>query len=175
MPLPSQFASQISTDAVNACINTGIFPSVVIAQAIEESGSGSSKLARMFNNLFGHMAGLGWLGKKGQTVPGGKYWRAYNSIGESVAAHIHILTKPKYILAGVPTAKTPFEQVIALQKAGYNTGPDREQYALKLAKIIKGLGLQQYDQVLFKIERSKNNGLTYHEQSPATHIINKIV
>jgi len=175
MPPAQEFAQAIAADVVNNCVNTGVFPSVVIAQAIEESASGSSKLARLFNNLFGHVASSLWSGRKGQTVPGGKFWRVYDSIADCVAAHINILKRPMYRLAGVISAKTPFEQALALEKGGYDTGPDHSQYALKLSRIIKGMNLQQYDQQLFRIERAKNtNGLAFHEQSGATKLVHNI-
>lgn len=175
MPTPAGFAASIATDAINTCVNTGVFPSVVIGQAIEESGSGSSKLAQLYKNLFGHTASSTWLGKKAQTVPGGKFWRVYDSIEQAIAAHVSILRHPIYRMAGVITAKTPYEQALALQKAGYNTGPDRAQYALKLTKIITGLNLQQYDDMMIKLERKKNNGLAYHEMDPLTRTIKNLV
>lgn len=175
MPAPAAFALSIAPDVITNCVNTGIFPSVVIAQAIEESGSGTSKLAG-YNNLFGHAASSSWLGKVIQTVKGGRFWRVYDSIAQCVAAHIRILKKPLYLVHGILTAKTPYAQALALQHAGYNTGPDREQYALKLAKIIKGLGLEQYDKQLIAIERKKNkNGLAFHEQSPVIQTIKNLI
>ena len=71
----------------------------------------------MLNNIFGHAASALYPGKKGQTVPGGKWWRAYNSIADAIAAHIGILQRPLYKLAGVLNAKTPYSQARALQLA----------------------------------------------------------
>lgn len=171
----SNFAQQIAPTVIANCLNTGVFPSVVIAQAIEESGSGTSKIAQMFNNLFGHMANANWTGKKGQTTPHGNFWRWYSSISDCIAAHIVILKKPKYQLSGVTRAKTPFEQAQALQLGGYNTGPDKEQYAAKLAHIIKSYNLQQYDSMLFAQERRINkNGLAYYQQPALSKMLNKL-
>ncbi|MGZ3983425.1 MAG: glycoside hydrolase family 73 protein [Mucilaginibacter sp.] len=170
MPAPQAFAQTIAADAVHSCVNTGVFPSVVIAQAIEESGSGSSKLAK-YNNLFGHKAGRTWLGRKIQMVAGGSFWRVYDSIAQAITAHTRILKNK----AGVIKASTPFAQALALQKAGYNTGPDREQYAQKLARIIKSYNLQQYDTQLINIEKSINkNGLAFHQQSSLTKTLHQI-
>lgn len=175
MPAPQVFAQQIAGDVIANCVNTGIFPSVVIAQGIEESASGTSKQAQFFHNLFGHMASALWPGKSGRTVPNGKLWRVYDSVAQCIGAHINILKKPAYRLAGVITAKTPFAQALALQNAGYNKGKDRAQYAAKLNKIITGLGLQKYDQQLFAIERRQNtNHLAFHEQSQAIKIAHTI-
>lgn len=175
MPTPQNFATRIAPDVIYNCINTGVFPSVVIAQAILESGSGTSKQAQNMNNLFGHAASALWTGKKARTVPNGHFWRVYDSVSQCIAAHINILKKPAYRLAGVIVAKTPFAQAMALQTAGYNTGQDRSRYAQKLSGIITSSHLQQYDQQLFAIERSKNkNHLAFHEQGPVTKIVHTI-
>lgn len=174
--MPSPFAGSIAPDVISNCVNTGIFPSVVIAQAIQESGSGSSVIARRFNNLFGHIASLRWGGKVGQTLKGGKKWRWYDSIAQCVQAHVGILRRPVYKMAGVITATTPFEQALALQIGGYDTGPDRAQYADKLGRIIRQNNLQQYDQQLFAIERKMNkNRLAFHEQGGLTKILHTII
>lgn len=94
MPTPQNFATRIAPDVIYNCINTGVFPSVVIAQAILESGSGTSKQAQNMNNLFGHAASALWTGKKARTVPNGHFWRVYDSVSQCIAAHINILKKP---------------------------------------------------------------------------------
>jgi flagellum-specific peptidoglycan hydrolase FlgJ len=169
--LAKTFAEEIAPGVITSCINTGVFPSLVIAQAIQESGSGQSKQAQLFHNFFGHMASKAWkdAGKAGQTVRGGKFWRIYDSVSDCVSNHINILKRPLYRLKGVFNARTPFEQALAIQKAGYNTGPDRNEYALKLSKIIKQYDLQRYDQAMLVQERRKNtNGLAYSEQPAIT-------
>lgn len=171
----NSFIAQIAPAAVQDCVNTGVFPSLVIAQAIEESGAGSSKLARLFNNLFGHMASAAWTGKKAQTKPNGRFWRVYDNVTDCITAHISVLKRPLYRLAGVFNTKTPLDQALALQKAGYNTGADRAQYAGKLYKLIKTYDLQRFDKQMQAIERSKNtNGLAYTEQPGATLTLHQI-
>jgi flagellum-specific peptidoglycan hydrolase FlgJ len=174
MPTRQAFIIKVAGDAVPACVNTGIWPSVVISQAIQESDSGTSKLAA-FNNIFGHMASATWFGQTVQLVTGGKLWRSYASMIDAIKAHINILHHPKYIAAGVISAKTPFSQAAALQKAGYDAGPDRAQYAGILAGIIKQYNLQQYDDAMEAIERKKNaSGLAFHQLPVASQLI-KIV
>ncbi|MBD1364375.1 glucosaminidase domain-containing protein [Mucilaginibacter sp. ZT4R22] len=175
--LAKTFAEEIAPGVITSCLNTGVFPSLVIAQAIQESGSGQSKQAKLFTNFFGHMASKEWkdMGKAGQTVKGGRFWRIYNSVEDCITGHINILKKPLYRLKGVFKARTPFEQALAIQKAGYNTGPDRNEYALKLSKIIKGLDLQKYDREMISLERRKNtNGLAYSEQPAVTLTLQNI-
>lgn len=176
MPAPASFAQQIAPDVIAKCLNTGVFPSVVIAQAIEESGSGTSQIAQRFNNLFGHMATANYTGKKGQTTPHGNFWRWYSTIGDCIAAHISILKKPKYQLSGVTRAKTPFEQAQALQLGGYNQGKDKDQYAAKLSHIIITANLQQYDNQLFAQERRINkNGLAYYQQPVLSKVLHNLL
>ena len=170
------FANKIGPDVVTSCVNTGVFPSVVIAQAIEESAAGTSKMAIGANNFFGHMASGSWLGRVYRSVKGGKLWRAYNSAIECIKAHIEILKRPKFRLTGSFKTTTPQDQALALQKGGYNTGPDREQYARKLIAIIKAYNLQTYDSQMFAIERKANdNNLAYSEQSALTRTLHNLI
>jgi len=172
----SSFAQRIAPDVIANCINTGVFPSVVIAQAIQESGSGTSKIAQMYNNIFGHMANANWTGKKGQTTPHGNVWRWYNSISDAISAEIVILKKPIYLAAGVVTAKNPFAQAKAIQAAGFNRGGDRAQYADKLSRIIKENNLQQYDNQMFAQERSINkNHLAYYQQPAISKVLHNLL
>jgi flagellum-specific peptidoglycan hydrolase FlgJ len=163
----------IAPAAVQSCVNSGIFPSVVIGQAIWESDSGRSTLASKFNNLFGHIASSSWMGATAKL--GGKLWRAYGSVIDSIKAHIEALKKPKYWLRGIGKAKTPFEQAQIIQDAGYNTGPDRKKYAANLSAIIRQYNLQQYDEQLFAIEKKTNsNNLAFRDQSGLTKFLHSI-
>lgn len=175
MPSPADFAGRIAPAVIQQCINTGVFPSVVIAQAIQESGSGTSKLAQLANNLFGHMASTLYPGKKIQLVHDGKLWRAYNSVLDCIGDHIGILKHAKYQVAGVIRAKTPYQQAQALQSAGYDTGPDEPQYAAKLTRLITMLNLQQYDKQMQAAERKRNKGLTYHELPAINKVIKNLI
>jgi len=175
MGQPALFAAQIAPDAINSCINTGVFPSVVIAQAIQESGSGQSKLAQLGKNFFGHIATASWAGRTIQLVKNGKLWRVYDSVAQSIKAHLHVLNSPLYHLAGVFSAKTPFEQIQALQQAGYDAGPDKAQYAAKISRIITGLNLQQYDEALFAIERRQNHDhLAFYQRNALQKLVHNI-
>lgn len=169
------FIQQIAPTAVDACINTGVFPSVVIGQAIQESGAGNAPIARKFNNLFGHVASASWDGKTGRTTPHGKLWRWYDSVADAISEHIDVLKKPLYRLAGAFKAKSPYEQLLAIQKAGYNAGPDRDQYAIKIAKIIKQYHLEQYDAQMIAKERMQNSdNLAYSERDGFTRTMQNI-
>ncbi len=114
-----------------------VLPSVVVAQAIKESGAGTSELARKANALFG-IKENGWTGKtyiKDATEqrPDGSYyqipqtvWRAYDSWEESILDHNdYIATKRirgnellyEKVIGEVDYKKACF----ALQEAGYAT------------------------------------------------------
>ena len=91
------FISQIVSGAKQSYEETGIFPSITLAQAILESGWGRSGLAIKANNLFGIKADSGWKGKvlempTQEHVNGGiitiiARWRVYESWNESVIDH----------------------------------------------------------------------------------------
>jgi len=142
-------AKQIST-------GTGIFPEVIIAQAIIESSTkgsdgffypGTSILASRGNNYFGIKAGKSWKGDK-ITLPTNEYvngkkitvnadFRKYDTPGDSFKDYIKFLKdNPRYRKAGVFKAKTPQEQTKALQTAGYATDP---KYSDKLNVIINNV------------------------------------
>jgi len=133
---------------LEAVKGTGLFPSVMMAQAILESSDrhgvpGKSLLATVFNNHFGIKADKDWRGKKvnlktrevfdGKDMIIGDYFRVYDDPIQSFKDRIQFLLKNKrYAKAGVFLAPTPEQQADALQAAGYATDPD---YAI----IIKGL------------------------------------
>ncbi len=145
-------------DAVNG---TGLFASVMMAQAILESSDqygipGNSSLARMYNNHFGIKADRRWTGKKvnlktrevfdGKEEYRKEYFRVYDDPQQSFYDRVQFLLKNKrYALAGVFTSRTAEEQADALQKAGYATDP---QYAAILKKLITNLKLSGLDKVI---------------------------
>lgn len=150
------FIQKVAAPAQQACKGTGLFPSLMIAQAILESGEGKSGLSASYNNYFGIKAGGGWTGKtvtlptrevlNGKSVTVQAAFRAYNSLLDGFKDRCKFLRdNPRYAKAGVFTAATPEAQAEAFQKAGYATDP---QYAKLLCQIINGSGnLKQYDKI----------------------------
>lgn len=148
-----QYIEKIWKAAVEACRGKGLFPSVMIAQGILESGNGNSGLAKSYNNHFGIKAGVDWTGKvanlntkeviDGDVVPEHAFFRVYDSIEAGFKDRNAFLKKnPRYTKAGVFSAKTPDEQIYSLAKAGYATDPD---YARKLKSIIRANNLTRFD------------------------------
>lgn len=57
------FVDKLAPLAIKYGKANGVLPSMIIAQGILESRSGTSELARNANNLFGIKAGSGWTGE----------------------------------------------------------------------------------------------------------------
>jgi flagellum-specific peptidoglycan hydrolase FlgJ len=142
-------------DVIDATRGTGIFPSVKMAQMIIESSNnmgvpGAGITATQANNYFGIKANSSWTGEKkafntpkdGQPV---NYFRVYPTVKDSIVDHtVFLQHNPRYTTAGVFSAKSPADQLIALQKSGYSESP---VYASSLAKIIKDYGLEELDKI----------------------------
>lgn len=142
--------------AIKATQGTGLFASVLLAQAIIESGDGNSVLASKYNNHFGIKAGAGWSGKSvnlqtrevvnGQSVNTSANFRVYNSATDSYKDAVKFLMEnPRYAEAGVFNAPTPQVQAEALQRAGYATDPN---YSFILQNVIEKENLSIFDNAL---------------------------
>ena len=132
--------------AVSAMHEYKIPASVIMAQAILESGWGTSKSARVFNAFFGWKAAGGWRGKTGVNADG--KCRAYDHATASYIDHAKSLRQyERYSDCFEVTALTKKARAekwaICLQDAGYCI--DRKRYAKKLIKIINKYNLFQHD------------------------------
>ena len=56
------FIDKLAPFAIRHGLANGVLPSLIIAQGVLESASGTSELATKANNLFGIKAGSGWTG-----------------------------------------------------------------------------------------------------------------
>lgn len=157
-----KYIDKYSKYAVDSSIGTGLYPSVMLAQAIVESNNGNSELASKYNNHFGIKANSSWHGKKvnmntrevinGDAVIQGDYFRVYPSAKASYEDRIKfLLENPRYKLGGVFTAKTPFEQLERLESSGYATDP---QYAEILNQVLETENLGVLDKAMRYV---KNN------------------
>jgi flagellum-specific peptidoglycan hydrolase FlgJ len=147
------FINSISKEAINACRQTNLFPSLMIAQACLESNYGQSKLATLHHNYFGIKASTGWKGNtviyqtkeyvNNKPVTIKQAFRSYPSMAAGFADRVRFLqVNKRYTLNGVFTSQTPEEQAWAFLKAGYATDP---AYPEKLIGIIQKYKLKQYD------------------------------
>ncbi|MED1947310.1 MULTISPECIES: glycoside hydrolase family 73 protein [Brevibacillus] len=148
------FIQLIADHARKSYPNHRIFPSIIIAQAILESGWGNKvpvdpATGRSSYNLFG-IKGTGPAGsvtieskevENGKTVTRTSQFRAYENYQQSIEDHAQFLRKPAY--KSVLAASTPAQAAQALEEAGYATDP---AYAEKLTHLIQAYNLTQYDQ-----------------------------
>ena len=130
----------------------GIPASVKMAQAMIESGCGSSYLARNANNHFGIKKGRGWTGsvmyrhdddydKRGRKVK--SPFRKYNSAWYSWRDHSTFLaTNQRYSRLFDLSEKDYRGWARGLKRAGYATGAN---YDGKIINLIQSLGLHNMD------------------------------
>ncbi|KEI18237.1 glucosaminidase domain-containing protein [Clostridium haemolyticum] len=147
-----EFINKIKDSAIDTQIKYKIFASVSIAQAILESGWGSSVLAKKYNNLFGIKALRDWSGPianidtreytRSGIITVKQPFRIYNSWSESILDHALFLKKKWYVEASVFTAKDYKEQIQAIFNGGYTSDPN---YIDKILKLINYYNLNQYD------------------------------
>jgi len=150
----TNFITLINKKAIDSCVNTRLFPSLMIAQVILESNWGKSLLSKLHHNYFGIKANPIWTGEKvtyttteyvkGKPVKIPQNFRAYPSIDAGFADRVNFLhVNKRYTTSGVFKAKSPEQQAEAFLKAGYATDPN---YPGKLTALISKYKLKQYDE-----------------------------
>lgn len=167
----AEYIAKYGKYAIESTKGKGLFPSVLMAQAILESSDangvpGASTLAKQYNNHFGVKADKSWKGKsinlktrevfdnKSVIIKDG--FRVYeNPLQSFIDRNEFLARNSRYKTAGVFVAKTPEEQAEALQRAGYATDPN---YANTLKALIRTLKLKELDEQAKKNE-SSNSGL----------------
>lgn len=144
-----------------------LFSSVVIAQAICESGWGQSKIMMKANAIFGIKATSNWKGKvynanTQECYDGSTYtnitacFRAYNSLAESISDYFDLITKlERYRKACL--SNSPLECITAIKNGGYATSPT---YINTIMSIINSNNLTKYDNVE-DVENSVDNSKRY--------------
>jgi flagellum-specific peptidoglycan hydrolase FlgJ len=151
-----EFINMFGGTAIVATKGTGLFPSVMMAQAILESSDkkgvpGNSTLAKKYNNFFGIKADSTWKGDKatmktrevidGKDVYINADFRAYKTPLDSFVDRVAFLKRfSRYI--PVFRASTPEQQATALHNAGYSTDPN---YDKTLINLIMKNNLKQLD------------------------------
>lgn len=151
-----EFIVKIFNGAIENYNKYGIVPSITIAQAILESGWGSSELAVNHNNIFGIKADSRWSGAIATISTSENYndstianFRKYDSIDEALDDYGKFLSEnSRYSEYGLFEEKNYKNQAQALEDAGYSTAKDKNGqliYAEKLIGIIEKYNLMQYD------------------------------
>ena len=153
----SHFLSAIKQGAMDGA-KEGVLPSITAAQAILESGWGSSELAKApNNNLFGIKDSEDWNGEI-VTVPTQEYvngdyitvnaaFRKYASWNDSVVDHAKFFTSTEWRKNNYRKVVNETDYRIAAQElknAGYATDPS---YAGKLIRLIEAYKLYEWDAV----------------------------
>lgn len=165
MALNSQrlaFIAKYKNDVIQETLGTGIFPSVKMAQMIVESADRNGEAGKgvtfiKANNAFGIKDSKAWKGKTmsfstpkdGQPV---NLFRVYPTIKDSIADHSKFLTDNKRYAKAL-TAKSPEQQLIEIEKAGY---AEAAGYASKMAVIIKNYNLEALDKESAEFDTSAN-------------------
>lgn len=136
------------------CDCRGVNPSVVVAQAILESGYGTSKLSK-YNNIFGlnnyddgYLVNAGSVLIKVPQEKDGKLFYNYekmatfNNLADCVKSLKKWYTRPKYIEPLREAGSDSTKQITAIKKCGYATD---SRYVDKIVDIIKRHNLKKYD------------------------------
>ncbi|MDA2913174.1 glucosaminidase domain-containing protein [Acidobacteriia bacterium AH_259_A11_L15] len=148
----ANFLSRLVPAVLALQSRTGLPGSVVLAQAILESGWGRSLLARRNKNLFGIKAH-----KRSQASDSAAFitteyeagkarrqkarFASYRSYDACLQDYARLLCRPRYARARAVVAN-PFAFATELQRAGYATDP---RYARKLHLLMRRYLLTQYD------------------------------
>ncbi len=153
----SHFLSAIKQGAMDGA-KEGVLPSITAAQAILESGWGSSELAKApNNNLFGIKDSEDWNGEivtvltqeyvNGGYITVNAAFRKYTSWNDSVVDHAKFFTSTEWRKNNYRKVVNETDYRIAAQElknAGYATDPG---YAGKLISLIEAYKLYEWDEM----------------------------
>ena len=171
---PSGFIEMVAQQAANVAQANDLYASVMIAQAIIESGWGKSTLSQApYYNLFGikgsyngqtvYMSTQEYL--NGQWVTKSEPFRQYPSFAESFADNAYTLKNVSfqsgvYYYSGAWKSNTnSYRDATAWLTGRYATDPG---YAAKLNSTIEAYGLTRYD--------TPSAGSNSQEQAPNTNV-----
>jgi LysM repeat protein len=139
------YIMQYKAIAMKEMKRTGVPASITLAQAILESNSGESDLAKNHNNHFGIKCKSDWTGAKTYQDDDAKQecFRAYDAAEMSFKDHSNFLkNRPNYVDLFLLDPVDDTAWAYGLKKAGYATAAD---YPKKLLKIIDDYELAQYN------------------------------
>lgn len=128
----TNFVNGIAADIVNVCNSNKLYASVAMAQAVLESGYGTSSLAQEAHNLFGIKADSTWKGAtytkstkeviNGRTVTINASFRKYASIKDLIADYAKKLeSRAQYANAFAPKSANYVASIKAIKAGGYAT------------------------------------------------------
>lgn len=176
---------KVTTEMIHSYINNyktvaqanmkkyGIPASIILGQALLESGSGVGTLCVQANNHFGIKCNNEWTGEsvRYNDDVADECFRKYNNPNESFSDHSLFLTGKKRYSSLFNLKKTDYKAwAKGLKEAGYATD---ELYPSKLITIIEKYQLYQYDTELIttptnNVTKSNKNTLEFDQ-----HIVEK--
>jgi flagellum-specific peptidoglycan hydrolase FlgJ len=167
------FISQIAPGALAAQQRFGVPASVTIAQAIDESGWGTSQLAASDYNLFG-IKGSGPAGsvtfptqefENGQWVTIYAQFRVYHNVSESISDHAELLATSGYYTRAMADRAVP--DAFANDLTGvYATDPE---YGANLIALMRLYNLYRFDSATVSQPHAAAPSHTPAAHSPAGH------
>ena len=151
-----EFLWEIAPAALISAKQNGIYPSVVLAQGILESGWGSSPLAKTHNNLFGMKGKKGFRSVEvntfesvqGKVVRRKAFFRCFDSWGESIQYHGRLLGSSHYYAFAKPVAEDA-KHYLQLIGPVYASQPGYAEY---VGKIIDTYQLDRWDDILLSLQ-----------------------
>ncbi len=157
------YIEKYSPFAIEQMKEYGIPASITLAQALLESSSGNSLLAKQENNHFGIKADLSWIQKGGEY---GVYqddkkddkFRRYKTAEDSFRDHTKLLLSSRYkncFLLDVDDYKGWAKEI---KKAGYATDKNYEE---KLIKTVKDNALDRFDKEAIKEAKKEGKEIGY--------------
>ena len=151
--------------AVQQQIDYGIPASITMAQALLESGAGTSELALNARNHFGIKCADDWMGDvyRYDDDAKGECFRVYGDAAESFKDHSRFLKRPRYsTLFEIPV--TDYERwAQRLKECGYATDPN---YAHKLIKIIQDYQLDSLYQTPTALNQNQVPSTAHNDPKP---------
>jgi LysM repeat protein len=174
------YIDQFKAIAMKEMKRTGVPASITLAQAIVESNSGESNLAKNHNNHFGIKCKSDWTGAKAYQDDDAKQecFRAYDAAELSFKDHSNFLkNRPNYVALFLLDPVDDTAWAYGLKKAGYATASD---YPKKLLKIIDDYELAQYNfpELANEIEEEASTKVladTPVNKTPSDAPINKVL
>jgi hypothetical protein len=174
------YIAQYKAIAMKEMKRTGVPASITLAQAILESNSGESNLAKNHNNHFGIKCKSDWTGAKAYQDDDAKQecFRAYDNAEVSFKDHSNFLkNRPNYVDLFLLDPVDDTAWAYGLKKAGYATATD---YPKKLLKIIDDYELAQYNFPELENEVEEEEGVKTPSDGPVNKVladtpVNKVI
>jgi len=166
------YIDQFKAIAMKEMKRTGVPASITLAQAIVESNSGESNLAKNHNNHFGIKCKSDWTGARAYQDDDAKQecFRAYDAAELSFKDHSNFLkNRPNYVDLFLLDPVDDTAWAYGLKKAGYATAAD---YPKKLLKIIDDYELAQYNFPELENEiEEEEEGVKTPSDAPVTKVL----